>query len=98
MTMIDLSSIFQKDPMMVSRQVVGEVILVPIRQNVGDLESIYTLNETAARAWDLVDGQRSVAKIADQIAVEFDVEGEQAQHDLLELFAQLKTIQAVKEI
>ena len=46
--MIHLDYCYQKDPDMVSREIAGEVILVPIRRNVGDLESVYTLNETAA--------------------------------------------------
>ena len=50
--MHDLMKSFVKDPNIVSRKIAGEVILVPIRKNVGDLESIYTLNEVAARIWE----------------------------------------------
>ena len=49
-----LERCFKKDPNMVSRKIADEVILVPIRQNVGDLESIYTLNEVATRIWELM--------------------------------------------
>jgi len=62
--MSQLDERYQKDPAMVSRQIAGEVILVPIRKNVGDLESIYTLNDTAACAWALFDGQHTLAKSA----------------------------------
>ena len=48
--------VYRKDPSIVARQIAGEMILVPIRQNVGDLESIYLLNETALFAWQLLDG------------------------------------------
>ncbi len=44
-----LAKRFVKDPNMVFRQIGDEVILVPIRRNVADLESIYTLNPVAAR-------------------------------------------------
>ena len=44
---------YQKDASIVSREIAGEVILVPIRQNMGDMESIFTLNETASRIWEL---------------------------------------------
>ena len=59
--MPNLTDTYQQDPSIVSREIAGEVILVPIRNNVGDLESIYTLNETAARIWALLDGDHTLA-------------------------------------
>ncbi len=52
-----LARIYMHDPSIVSRSIAGEVILVPIKKNVGDLESIYTLNDTGARIWELIDSQ-----------------------------------------
>ena len=83
---------------MVSREIAGEVILVPIRQNVGDLESIYTLNETAARAWSLIDGQHTVMDIQEAIVAEFEVEDNEAQQDLIELIENLESISAVEKV
>lgn len=88
---------FQKDSSVVFREIAGEAILVPIRRNVGDLESIYTLNETAARVWELIDGKRSIQEITDAIVTEFEVEREVAERDVLELLAGLESFQAVKK-
>lgn len=96
--MSHLDDRYQKDPSIVFREIAGEMILVPIRQNVGDLESIYTLNETAARIWELIDGQRSVREIGDQIVEEFEVSAEEAERDLLELLAQLESFGAVERV
>jgi len=96
--MKQLDYCYQKDPNMVSREIAGEVILVPIRRNMGDLESIYTLNETAAAAWTLIDGSSTLQKIRNQIVDEYDVEVEQAQLDLLELVAQLEEIGAIQRV
>ncbi len=96
--MAQLDACYRKSPSIVSREIAGEMILVPIRQNVGDLESIYTLNETAAFAWELLDGQRSVQAIRDQIAAEFEVGVEEAEQDLLELLAQLESFGAVEKV
>jgi Coenzyme PQQ synthesis protein D (PqqD) len=93
--MTDLEARYQRDPSIVSRQIGGETILVPIRSNVGDLESIYTLNETAALAWSLFDGNYSLAQICERITQEYDTSPEQAQSDLLELVTQLCKIQAL---
>jgi hypothetical protein len=86
---------YQKDPNIVFRNIVGEAILVPVRKNLGDLESIYALNETAARAWELLDGQRTLADIRDQITAEYEATPEEVGQDLLELFDQLVAIKAV---
>jgi hypothetical protein len=80
---------YQHDPSIVSRLIAGEMILVPIRKNVGDMENIYTLNETAARIWELIDGKNSVAEIYQQMLLEYDIDPLQAEGDLHELLAEL---------
>jgi Coenzyme PQQ synthesis protein D (PqqD) len=96
--MTRLDERYQKHPSMVSRQIAGEVILVPIRKNVGDLESIYTLNETGAVIWALLDGKRTLAEIRDQMVVEFEVTPEEAAQDLDELIGQMAEIGAVEKL
>ena len=89
---------YQKSDDIVSRDIAGETILVPIRNNVGDLESIYTLNETAARVWSLLDGQRTVREIRDAIVAEYEVEQEEAEQDVLELLAQLESFRGITKV
>ncbi len=93
--MHDLRESLVKDPNIVSRKIAGEVILVPIRKNVGDLESIYTLNEVAARIWELIDGKRKIGEIKKVIVEEYQIEEEEAEKDLLELLSQLKELKAI---
>jgi len=95
--MDELRKSFVKDPNIVSRRIAGEVILVPIRKNAGDLESIYTLNEVAARVWELIDGKREVKEIKDKIIEGFAVTPEEAEKDLIELLEKLEKIQGIKE-
>jgi hypothetical protein len=40
------------------------------------MASIYVLNETGARVWELVDVRRSLADITDILRQEYDVEAE----------------------
>ena len=93
---MDLEAVYLQDPSIVSRNIAGEMILVPIRSNVGDLDSIYTLNETAARIWELLDGEHSLGAVRDAIVAEFEVEQEEAVQDVLALIAQLESIGAVQ--
>ena len=89
--------IYQKSQDIVSRKIVDEVILVPIRRRGEDVESLYTLNEVGARIWESIDGTRQVREIRDLIVAEFDVEGAQAEADLLRLLDQLSQIGAITE-
>jgi hypothetical protein len=98
MRMVRLDQRYQKTPTIVSREIAGEVILVPIRNNLGDLGSIYTLNETGALAWSLLDAEHSLRQICEQIVMEYEVTPEQAERDLKELVEQLCEIEAVTAV
>ena len=95
--MHDLEKVYKKSDSMVSRKIADESILVPIRQNAGDLDSIYTLNDTAAYVWDLIDGQTNVGDIKEKLILEFEVTSEDAERDLTEHLQQLITLKAITE-
>ncbi|MEI8173693.1 MAG: PqqD family protein [Deltaproteobacteria bacterium] len=90
-----IEKIYKKSDSVVSRKIADEFILVPIRQNVGDLESIYTLNDTAARIWELIDGKTKVAEIKKKLIEEFEVTSEEAEKDIIEHLRQLEEIKAI---
>jgi len=78
--------------------VAGEAVLVPLHQKIEDLECIYSLNETAATTWDLLDGSQSLRQVLDRIIFEYEVEPEDAAQDLLELVDQLVGIGALEKV
>jgi hypothetical protein len=90
--------IYRKDDSIVSRRIEDEVILVPIRQSVADLESIYTLNEVGAFIWEQMDGQRTIAELLTSVVQEFEVAEEEAQKDLAEFIQQLSAIGAITKV
>ena len=92
-----LDKVYSKSDSIVFRKIADEFILVPIRQNVGDLESIYTLNETAARIWELIDGKIKVEEIKEKIVEEFEVTPEEVEKDIVEHLQQLQEIKAIVE-
>jgi hypothetical protein len=99
MSRIDiLEKCFIKTPSIVSRQIAGEFILVPIRQKADDVESIYTLNEVAGRIWELLDGERRVVEVRDLLASEFEASPEEVEADLIEFLQQLAQVDAVKVV
>ena len=93
-----LASRYERDPNVVSREIAGEQILVPIRKRAVDMAALYVLNETGARIWSLLDGQRSLADVRDLLIEEYDVQPEAAEGDLLEIVGQLQEIGVLKAV
>ncbi|MCB0193442.1 MAG: PqqD family protein [Anaerolineae bacterium] len=52
---------------------------------------LYTLNDTGAVFWQLIDGQRTITDCAEVIAADYDgVETNEVEGDLLELAAEFE--------
>jgi len=80
---------FMKNPECVTRCIAGETIVVPIRNNVGDLDAIYTLNEVGSTIWQLIDGENTLTQIVQAICREYDVTQKKAEQDTLALLDDL---------
>ena len=89
MTSLYSDSILTKNQDVVFRQIGDESVLVPIANNVGDLSSIYTLNETGTRIWELLDGKRNIVEITGLITDEYDVPMDAARADVCEFIDEL---------
>jgi hypothetical protein len=95
---MELDSVYARNDRVVSRRIVDELILVPIRQSVADMETLYTLNEVGARVYELIDGERPVRAIVEAIVEEFEVGFETAESDVSEFIAQLLSIEGIREL
>ena len=81
---------FIKESSFVTRCIKDETIIVPVKGEVGDLDSIYTLDEVGSLVWKLIDGQTSVSQIIDAICSEYDTAPEEAEKDGIELLGSLE--------
>jgi hypothetical protein len=93
--MIELNRRYQRNENFVFRRIEDETILVPIKDNVGDMGSIYNLNEVGALVWERLDGQKTLRDIRDTVVAQFEVSTQEAQADLVEFISHLETIDAV---
>jgi hypothetical protein len=66
----------------VARQIEGEIIIVPIRRGVGDMNSVYTLNPVGTVLWDFMAKSHSVPEMVERICNEFEVTPGQALSDV----------------
>ena len=95
---IEGSSVFKRSEDVVCRAVGLESILVPIRNNVGNLDFVYTLSPVAARIWSLIDGSRSADDVADAITAEYDVDRDTVLSDFAELVSDLAGVSLLSRV
>ena len=88
---------FRKNPDVVFRRIGEECVLVPIVNNVGDLSSIYTLNETGTRLWELLDGNRDLGELCKAVEAEYEVSADTAAGDISEFIGELTSIKFLEE-
>ncbi|MRR19566.1 PqqD family protein [bacterium] len=86
--MISLSSIPSHSPDVVFRRINDEFLLIPLTDNIADMDSLYRLTETGAFIWELIDGELAIGDITSKVAEEFDVEPGIAEKDILDFFSE----------
>ena len=96
--MVDLEKKYKRNENFVFRKIDKEMILVPIKNNVGDMGYIYNLNELAAFVWENLDGKDRLLNIKNLIVEEFEVSAQQAEEDLCEFVDDLKEIGAIEKV
>ena len=83
--MLTLDTIPVPNPNVVSRVVENEAVLV-----MPEAGQVKVLNQVGASIWQLTDGQRSIAEIANRVCEEFEVNLNQCQADTLNFIAELQ--------
>jgi hypothetical protein len=81
--MTDLKSILIHSPSIVGRKTGNEYVLVPVTNNIADMHSVFTLNETGAFIWEQIDGKRSVGDIIATLTTEYEIDNKIAEEDVL---------------
>ncbi len=74
--------VYKRSKAVVSRLIGGEMLVLPVRGDVGDLASFYTLNGTAATIWVALEQPRSLTEICDVIRHQYEIGKEKAEEDI----------------
>ena len=82
----------------VSRDVAGETIVVPICQGVGDLDSVYTFNPVGRNLWRLLESGRSVEELANWVVTHYEVDAKQAVADVQSYLSELQDVGLVRTV
>jgi hypothetical protein len=82
----------------VSREVAGETIVVPICKGVGDLDSVYTFNSIGRSLWRLLENGQSAEELANWVATHYEVDAKQAFIDVQDYLSELQEIGLVRTV
>jgi hypothetical protein len=96
--MSSLEMKYRRNEHFVFRKIGDEMILVPIKDNVGNMGYIYNLNELGAFIWQHLDGSNRLVEINKMILEEFEVSDQEAKEDLRTFLGDLEEIGAISKM
>jgi hypothetical protein len=71
-------------------------LIIPVRDRVGDLPSIYSLNSTASLIWKLLGSPRTLTQLAMAFAQEYKVEPEMVRGDVADFLNEMMAVGMVE--
>lgn len=87
-----------RNPNYIFRKIVNETILVPVRQNVAEVNCIYSLNEVGSFLWQLLAEPQDLLALQSAVLSEFDGDPEQISGDIRQFLANLIDFGAAQEV
>jgi methyltransferase-like protein len=88
--MTGLNSVLSHSPAVVTRKTGNEYVLVPVANNIADMNSVFILNETGAFIWEKIDGKRTVEEIIDLVVNEYEIDNDTASKDVFDFIINMK--------
>lgn len=89
---------YQRNPDFIYRKIVDESVLIPIHQDIANMDSIFTLNGIGAFIWEQLEQPTTQASLQAAILDEYDANQEVLLADLENFLGQMKEIDAICEV
>ena len=89
---------YQRNEDFIFRKIVEEMILVPVKQNVAEMEAVFTLNEVGAFLWEQLGQPRSLSELHNAVLNEFEADPASVLEDIEAFLKEAETFGAVKEV
>lgn len=89
---------YVRNPDFIYRRIVDESVLVPIHQDVANMDSIYTLNGMGAFLWEHLAVPSSRAELQSAVLAEYDADMEVLESDLEKFLDEMTSIDALREV
>ncbi|MBW1743973.1 MAG: PqqD family protein [Deltaproteobacteria bacterium] len=92
------NKVFRKNESVVSRKIAEEMLLVPVRGRLANMQRIFTLNPVAEYIWQELDGQRNLGDIRSGVLRTFEVKKDQAGKEISEFIDELLEADLIREV
>ena len=89
---------YERNPDYIFRKIVDEFVLVPIHQDVADMDCIYTLNPLGAFVWERLDKPATEAELQAAILDEYAAAAQTVASDLEGFLQEMVAIGAVRKV
>jgi hypothetical protein len=87
---MDLKELAQRQSQFAARKVGHELVLVPLKGSVADMDEMFTLNETGSFIYAHLTSEQTVDGLVELMADEFDIAPEIAHYDILAFLEELQ--------
>lgn len=96
--MLQPEALYERNPDFIFRKIIDEFILVPIHQDVADMDCIYTLNNVGAFVWEQLAQNVSQIELQAALLEEFDAEPAVLAADLENFLNEMTDIGALRKV
>ena len=87
---VSLDAIYGPSEDIVSREIEGELLIVPLVAGMGDMEDeLFTLNETGKVIWERLGGQKSLKNVVEELSADFEAPVGEIEEDVVGFVAEL---------
>jgi hypothetical protein len=81
---------FHRSSTVVSRQIGNELVVVPIRGGVGDLDAVFSFNSVGADVWTLLENEQTFEELVGWVVDHYEAaEREQVEKDINDFVSDL---------
>ena len=93
-----MNRIFKKNENVSTRSIGDELILVPIKGHLAQLQQIFALNSVGTFIWENLDGIKDLEELRSGLISTFEVGVEEAESDLLAYILELANRDLILEV
>lgn len=89
---------YERNPDYIFRRIAEEAVLVPLHQQVADMDCIYTMNSVGAFVWEKLDGRATLSDLQAAMLDEYAAEPEVLIADLEVFLQDMVSIGALRKV
>ena len=90
MKTIRMDMIFSHSSDVVSREIDGALIIVPLTAGVGDMEDdLFSMNETGTGIWNMLDGTITIGEVISTLTDQYQADPGEIEQDVIGIVEEL---------